>query len=201
MNETKGPSRPYNSQPDTSPEFFERLYKRSEDPWNFRHSTYERDRYAAIVASVNDRHYRSAFEPGCAIGELTAMLAPLCRSLDAIDFSASAVKTARHRCRDYPQVHVHQGTLPADIPAGSCDLIVFSEIGYYFTPEALESLVIQLWGILAPGGRLVACHWLGHSDDHQLHGKEVHAILRKLLGNFTDLKSPDEGYTLQHWNR
>lgn len=189
------------SGPDTSPEFFERLYQSSEDPWDFRHSIYERDRYRAIVASINDRQYRSAFEPGCAIGELTAMLAPLCQSLEAIDFSASAVETARHRCRDYPQVQVHQGALPEDMPPGPCELIVFSEIGYYFTPEDLESLVVQLGSILEPGGRLIACHWLGHSEDHQLHGTEVHEILRRVLGDQTDLKSPDHGYTLQRWSK
>lgn len=189
------------SRPDTSPEFFERLYQRSEDPWDFRHSAYERDRYAAIVASINDRQYRSAFEPGCAIGELTAMLAPLCQSLEAIDFSATAVATARHRCRDYPQVNIHQGALPEDIPAGPCDLIVFSEVGYYFTPDDVESLVVQLWSILEPGGRLVACHWLGHSDDHQLHGAEVHEIMDRVLGAQGDLKSTDRGYTLQRWSK
>ncbi|MBL3556990.1 MULTISPECIES: SAM-dependent methyltransferase [Marinobacter] len=187
--------------PDTSPAFFERLYQSSEDPWNFRHSTYERERYAAICHSLADREYRSAFEPGCAIGELTAMLAPLCHSLEAIDFSASAVETARHRCQDYRHVDIHKGALPEDIPAGPLDLIVFSEIGYYFTPEALESLIIQLWSILEPGGRLVACHWLGHSDDHQLHGSKVHNILGRVLGAPEGPKTVNDGYTLQRWSK
>ncbi|MEX2476019.1 SAM-dependent methyltransferase [Marinobacter sp.] len=187
--------------PDTSPEFFERLYQRAEDPWDFRHSNYERERYAAIVARLNDRQYRSAFEPGCAIGELTAMLAPLCQSLEAIDFSASAIKTARHRCRDYPQVHAHQGALPEGVPKQPCDLIVFSEIGYYFTPHKLETLVVLLWSKLEPGGRLIACHWLGHSDDHRLHGTEVHDILARVLGSPGELESPGEGYALQRWSK
>lgn len=191
----------HQSQPDTSPEFFEHLYQGSEDPWNFRHSAYERNRYAAIVACIADRHYRSAFEPGCAIGELTAMLAPLCQSLVAIDFSALAVATARQRCRDYPQVHIHQGELPEDLPDQPCDLIVFSEIGYYFTPEELEALVLQLWAILEPGGRLVACHWLGHSNDHQLHGGEVHTIMGRVLGDRGELDGADEGYTMQRWSK
>lgn len=191
----------FQRRPDTSPAFFERLYQSSEDPWNFRHSTYERERYAAICNSLADREYRSAFEPGCAIGELTAMLAPLCRSVEAIDFSTSAVETARHRCRDYPNVNIHKGALPEDVPQGPFDLIVFSEIGYYFTPESLESLLIHLWAILEPGGRLIACHWLGHSDDHQLHGTEVHNILGRVLGAPEGLKTVDEGYILQRWSK
>ncbi len=186
---------------DTSSEFFERLYQNSEDPWNFRNSAYERERYAAIVASIGDRQYPSAFEPGCAIGELTAMLAPLCQSLEAIDFSASAVETTRHRCRGYPQVRVHQGALPENLPTGPCDLIVFSEVGYYFTPDDLESLVIQLWTILEPGGLLVGCHWLGYSEDHRLHGQEVHDIMHRVLGAPVDLKRPEQGYTLERWSK
>ena len=32
-----------------------------------------------------------------------------------------------------------------------------------------------------PGGELIAVHWLGSSDDHMLHGDEVHATLRDSL--------------------
>lgn len=111
------------------------------------------------------------------------------------------MRTARLRCRDYPQVHIRQGALPVDVPARQCDLIVFSEVGYYFNPDDLESLVLQLWSALEPGGRLIACHWLGHSDDHQLHGAEVHDILVRVLGGRADLKSADHGYTLQRWSK
>lgn len=194
-------SRTDQPQPDTSAEFFEHLYQRSTDPWDFRHSAYERDRYAAIIASLDGRQYRSVFEPGCAIGELTALLAPFCQSLEAIDFSATAVEKARTRCRDYPHVHVRQGALPEDVPTQTCDLIVFSEVGYYFTGDELTALVARLWATLEPGGHLVACHWLGHSDDHQLHGAEVHEIIGQVLQRPGDLKLPDEGYTLQRWSK
>ncbi|MCL7945398.1 SAM-dependent methyltransferase [Marinobacter sp. ATCH36] len=185
----------------SSPEFFERLYQEAEDPWNFRNSDYERQRYAAIVDNVRDRQYRSAFEPGCAIGELTVLLAPFCESLEAMDCSLTAVNTARHRCRDYPQVQVHQGALPEDLPVRRFDLIVFSELGYYFNRDDLASLVIQLWSKLEPGGRLIACHWLGHSDDHQLHGAEVHKIMARILQERGDLKDTDRGYALQRWGK
>ncbi|MEX0604395.1 MAG: SAM-dependent methyltransferase [Marinobacter sp.] len=185
----------------SSPEFFETLYRKAEDPWNFRNSDYERHRYAAIVDNVSDRQFRSAFEAGCAIGELTALLAPFCDSLDAMDCSLTAVDTARYRCRYYPHVHVRQGTLPNDLPSKMYDLIVFSELGYYFTREDLAVLSTQLWSKLKPGGRLIACHWLGHSEDHQLHGAEVHEIMCRVLQDCGDLKPPARGYTLQRWSK
>lgn len=187
--------------PNTSAAFFERLYRISEDPWNFRQSGYERKRYADIVACIDDREYELAFEPGCAIGELTAMLAPLCHSLEAIDFSISAVSRARRRCRNYPQVQVHQGALPEAMPGNPCDLIVFSEIGYYFTLQELERLGAGLWSNLVPGGRLVACHWLGHSDDHPLHGTQVREMMLNTVGPTDCDNDPADGYTLQVWTK
>lgn len=187
--------------PDTSAEFFERLYKKAGDPWNFRHSAYERERYEAIINGIVGRHYRSAFEPGCSIGELTALLAPLCDSLDAMDFSDSAVATASRRCKQYPQVQIRQGALPGDIPAQPFELIVFSEIGYYFDLPVLANIATRLWAQLEPGGVLIACHWLGHSSDHQLHGQVVHSVLRSVLGEPANLNRPDQWYTLQRWQK
>lgn len=194
-------SRRHTSLPDTSPEFFDRLYRNSEDPWNFRHSTYERSRYEAIVDAVNDKHYGKAFEPGCANGELTALLAPFCESLEALDCSAAAVEIARSRCRNYPQVNIRQGILPADLPTQACDLIVLSEVGYYFTREDLASMIAQLWSRLEPGGRLIACHWLGHSEDHQLHGSDVHETIDQVLNARGDLSTLNSGYSLQRWSK
>lgn len=189
------------SSPDTSPEFFERLYQNSEDPWNFRRSTYERARYQAIIDGIKDRSYTSAFEAGCSVGELTAMLAHYCESLTAIDCSDTAVTTAKARCQEYTHVDIRQGTLPGDLPKQQYDLIVFSEIGYYFSCEDLALQMTQLWSLLKPGGRLIACHWLGHSEDHLLHGAKVHETIGQTLRVCSDFNRLDNGYALQRWSK
>ena len=194
-------SPPEDSFPDTSPEFFERLYQNSEDPWNFRRSAYERARYQAIVDGIKDKFYASAFEAGCSVGELTALLAHYCDSLTAIDCSATAVEIAKSRCQEYPHVDIRQGTLPGALPKHRCDLIVFSEIGYYFSCEDLASQIEQLWSLLTPGGRLIACHWLGHSEDHLLHGAKVHETIGQVLSVSSDFTMLDNGYALQRWSK
>lgn len=188
------------TEPVTSAEFFDRLYRKAGDPWNFRHSTYEQQRYDTIVHWLADRRYTAAFEPGCAIGELTAKLAPLCDHLEAMDFSPAAVKQAQERCRQWPHVQIHAGALPDDLPPRHWELIVLSEIGYYFTPDTLTSLLERLQSQLLPGGRLIACHWLGHSDDHRLHGSEVHRILEETLGHPERQNDDKDGYTLGLWS-
>ena len=56
--------------------YFDGQYAASADPWGFTSRWYERRKYAISVAMLPSARYRSAFEPGCSIGELTAMLAP-----------------------------------------------------------------------------------------------------------------------------
>ena len=127
----------------TSAEFFETMYAEREDPWEFASSQYERDRYAAIVRALGNRRYRRAFEPGCSIGILTPQLAAFCDRVEAMDISPTAAARARARCERLPNVQVLCGSLPEMIPDGEIDLVVFSEIGYYFTEIQLYSVATE----------------------------------------------------------
>jgi SAM-dependent methyltransferase len=162
----------------TSQDFFEQKYQRDPDPWDFAGSAYEQSRYAAILSALHQQQYRRGFEPGCSVGVLTASLSPFCQELHAIDISPTAVSRAQERCKRLTNVTICSGALPAAIPAGNFDLIVFSEIGYYFERQQLKELVQILATTLNCGGVLIAAHWLGKSQDHLLSGDEVHEVLR-----------------------
>lgn len=159
-----------------SPAAFEKRFAANSDPWGFATSPYEQMRYAAIMAALRRPRYRRVFEPGCAIGELTAHLATRCEHLLATDVSPTALARAQTRC-NAPHVELRQADLRAQHPAAGVDLIVLSEVGYYFTRAELAQIVRRLIARLEPDGELVGCHWLGHSEDHRLHGNEVHAVL------------------------
>jgi trans-aconitate methyltransferase len=164
-----------------APEAFEQRYRTDRDPWRFSTSAYERERYAITVESLTQDRYANAFEPGCSIGELTALLAPRCDRLLATDVSPTAVERAQQRCANYDNVRVECGDLRTaafDIPL---DLIVLSELAYYFDPQQLEALSHRLAAALSVGGTLLAVHWLGESVDHILHGDEAHEILLSSL--------------------
>ncbi len=155
------------------------MYRRHVDPWNFEGSSYEQERYVKILESVDGRRYSRAFEPGCSIGVLTRNLAGLCDRLEAREISPTAASNAKERCKDLPQVHLECGSLPEAMPAGEFDLIVFSEIGYYFEEEELRVIVDHLANKLSPGGYFIAVHWLGTSADHLLSGDAVHGVIRE----------------------
>jgi SAM-dependent methyltransferase len=185
----------------TSKDFFETKYRESRDPWAFCSNDYEQNRYSATLRALNHRRYSNAYEPGCSIGILTARLASICDHVDAIDISPTAVERAREFCEHLPNVAIRCGSLANDLPAAVFDLIVLSEIGYYFHQEELFQLGSRLAQKLETSGVLLAVHWLGHSTDHVLEGDLVHETLGRLNGLSLDLSERHAGFRIDRWVR
>lgn len=185
----------------SSEPFFEEKYSAAADPWDFETSAYEQYRYATIVRTLQGRRYERAFEPGCSIGILTVELARMCNSVEAIDISPTAVASARERCAAFENVAVRQGKLPDSIPSGLFDLIVFSEIGYYFDARTLGKIVSDLVSRLTVRGVFLAAHWLGRSPDHRLTGDEVHAVLACIPRLTHSVGERHEGFRIDLWTR
>ncbi|MCV2491386.1 nodulation S family protein [Geodermatophilus sp. YIM 151500] len=160
--------------------FFDALYAASDDPWSMRSRWYERRKYALTVAVLPRARFASAVEVGCAVGELTALLAPRCDRLVAWDVSGAAVALARARTAALPGVSVERRAVPADeLPA--CDLLVLSEVLYYLGPEDLAAVVDRARSAVRPGGTLLAVHWRHRVDGYPQTGDAVHATLRAAL--------------------
>eukprot|EP01133_Synstelium_polycarpum_P020119 gene20119-24126_t len=87
---------------------------------------------ALLLASLPQRRYRHAYEPGCGNGELTVELARRCDRVLAADLSAEALRLARQRLLDAgcdANVSLAQHRLPQDWPriapgAEKFDLVV-----------------------------------------------------------------------------
>jgi SAM-dependent methyltransferase len=185
----------------TSAEFFNDKYLRNPDPWNFEKSEYEQRRYSVILNELGRRIYVRAFEPGCSVGVLTASLAGHCASLEAMDISLRAVKLAQQRCKHLSHVNVTCGSLPNPIPSGMFDLIVFSEIGYYFTEKEMAPLARVLAKRLEKGGIFLAAHWLGNSKDHLMNGDCVHRILASTKSLVFIRGRRYEAFRIDKWER
>lgn len=184
----------------SSAAFFEQKYERTADPWNFATSEYEQARYAAIIAALQGRRYRSAFEPGCSVGALTEKLIAICDGVEAIDFAAPAVATARQRCPQ-PEIRFRVMSLPDRLPLHGFDLLVLSEIGCYFTPERWTEIVSSIVSTATPGTTLLAAHWLGSSPDHRMSGDHVHEILRSQSHLQLQHEERHAGFRLDRWER
>lgn len=158
-------------------EYFERLYAESGDPWNFETSEYERRKYERTLEVLGERRFHRALEAGASIGVFTGMLADRCDELLAVDVSGRAVAAARERLSGRRNVRVERRTLPEEMPRGPFDLIVASEVLYYFTREEMLAALRTFERELAPAGILLAVHWRRETKTYPLQGDEVHDLL------------------------
>jgi predicted TPR repeat methyltransferase len=158
-------------------EYFEGLYAESGDPWDFETSEYERNKYATTLDVLGERTFRRALEAGASIGVFTEMLADRCDELLAVDVSERAVAAARGRLAGRNHVRIERRTLPEEMPDGPFDLIVASEVLYYFPREEMLAVLQAFERELARRGALLAVHWRRETRTYPLQGDEVHQLL------------------------
>jgi len=184
----------------TSADFFEAKYRTKPDPWNFSGSDYEQQRYKSILKILDNQTYHYAYEPGCSIGILTRELATRCDYVEAIDFSETAVQLAKKHCDGLNNVTVLKASIREYRPAQRPDLIILSEIGYYFTVAEWTEILENLISYYRRPATLIACHWLGKSEDHVMSGDEVHKIIDhySYLNLITRLRFDD--FRLDRWD-
>ena len=154
--------------------FFDTLYQTDPDPWRFETSPYEAAKYAATLAALPRQRYRSAFEIGGSIGVLTAQLAHRCDALLSVDISAIAQAQAQQRCQALPQVRLQLMNVPQEYPDEQFDLVLLSEVGYYWCLADLHRAQQQIYQSLLPGGHLLLVHWLHDAPSYPLRGDDVH---------------------------
>jgi SAM-dependent methyltransferase len=179
--------------------YFRDRYAASPDPYGLAERWYEARKYAITVALLPRQRYGAAFEPGCSIGVLTALLAARCDRLLACDVVPDAVASARARTVGLPGVRVEQRAVPGEWPPHSFDLIVLSELLYYFDDADLDEVLRLATGSLSPGGHLLAVHWR-HPAPHPRTGDEVHMQLAAHAGlarlaHYRDVDFTAEVYT------
>jgi trans-aconitate methyltransferase len=166
----------------TPREYFDEMYRRHRDPWSFETRWYEQRKRALTMAVLPEPRFASALEIGCSIGLLTETLADRCESLVAVDLVPSAVEAAGARVASKPHVEVFQHDIAGGLPRGSFELVVLSEVGYYFEADALRVLLQRIAGALSDTGTFVACHWRHPVEEYPLSGDQVHALMRAQPG-------------------
>jgi SAM-dependent methyltransferase len=154
--------------------YFDEVYAANADPWAFETSAYEHAKYAQTLAALPPRRYVSGLEIGCSIGVLTALLAARCQALLAVDVSDAALAQARVRLAPWPQVELAKMALPHEFPQRRFDLVVMSEVGYYWNAADLALAASRTVAALLPAGVLLLVHWTPVVADYPLTGDAVH---------------------------
>lgn len=171
-------------------EHFEQLYADSPDPWQVGTDWYERRKRRLLMSSLPREQYRHALEAGCGNGQMSIELLQRCTRLTAVDFSGKAIALCHARIPVAQQtcIELQAMALPQywpHIPPSGFDLIVASEIAYYFDTAALSHFYQRCLGSLCLGGHLVWCHWR-HAAPDRLQATDV---LHERLGKMPQLRS------------
>lgn len=183
--------------------YFEALYADNPDPWRMTTSEYERDKYQDTLAALEGRRFDSAVEIGCANGELSAVLAPTCERYLGVDIVEPPLMQARARNAANAHVRFERMVFPQERPAGPFDLIVLSEVLYYFSMADLDAVADWVGSALTADGVVLLVHWLGETPDYPLTGDEaVEAFLRAASATLTtDRRSRRDSYRIDRLAR
>jgi trans-aconitate methyltransferase len=157
-------------------DYFIGLYLAKDDPWDNATKWSDQRKYAVMQASMRQPRYHRAYEPGCAVGVFTRLIAPRCDEILAVDSVAEAVAQARAHVAAFPSVRVEQARVPQQLPDGTFDLIVVGDLLYYLSADDLRALLDGLADRLEPGGDLVAAHFRDRANGGY-DGFTVHAAL------------------------
>jgi len=158
-------------------EYFDDIHERHDDPWGFQSRWYEARKRALTLAILPDERYATALEVGCSIGVLSEALVSRVDRLLAVDVSAVAVERARERLGG--AAWVEQADVLTEFPGGTFELVVLSEVGYYFGEAGLERVLDGVEAALATNGTLVTCHWRHPVTDYPMSGDAVHEAIRR----------------------
>ena len=169
------------------------MYEAKTDPWDNASKWSDQRKYAVTMASLPRERYRRCYEPGCAVGLLTRLLAPRCDEILAVDAVPEAVRTATEAVREFPHVTVERAILPADLPGGTFDLIVIGDLLYYLSASDLDELLTGLIERLDPDGEIVAVHYRDPRGE-TYDGSHVHEALKRHLD--TVIHHDDEWFVL-----
>lgn len=165
-----------------SGDYFDEFYRNSDDPWGFETRWYEIRKRAITMASLPRPLFASGLEIGCSIGVLTAELAGRCAQLVATDIAEQPLSRARARLIDQDHVRLERLDMPRQWPVGTFDLVVLSEVAYYWSPDDLAAALALIDRSLTPDGVVVACHWRHPVDGYPERGDDVHRTLRAYPG-------------------
>lgn len=164
----------------TDRHYFQKLYETSVDPFHNWRNDYEDSKRAQALKLLQKPFYRTAFEPGCGNGALSRDLSTRSGQLTSVDWSADALRAASLHCAGIPNIDFYEMDFPAILPHKTFDLMMVSELLYYFSDMRLKKFFASIPEIVKPGGEVMLIHWRGASDDYPSVGDAVHDEFHKL---------------------
>ena len=188
-----GPAGP--AQPDLPP-YLAQMYADGEDPWRISEGYYEHRKRQIVLSCLPEPRYANAFEPGCANGELSVLLAGRCDRLLAADLAEPAVRRTAARLVGWPGARAARLAVPEQWPDQRFDLVVLSEFGYYLGWPDWQALVARTAATVTGNWTVLACHWRADFPERLVSTDALHDELASRLPGRQVLRMQDEDFRL-----
>jgi hypothetical protein len=131
---------------------------------------------------------------------LSEQLASRCDRLLSTDIIDEALKIAAVRLSKYPNAFVETRSIPDEWPEEFFDLVVLSEIAYYFDEGGLERVLGSVMTTTQPGAHVLGVHWRGATDYPQ-SGDDVHQRIGLCSGLRNAVHHIEAQFRLDVWER
>jgi hypothetical protein len=107
---------------------------------------------------------------------------------------------AADRLDAYPNVQVEVRTIPDEWPDEIFDLVVLSEVAYYFDVETLSRITELVVASTVVGAHVVGVHWRGRTD-YPLTGDGAHAVIDQQAKLALIVHHVEDDFVLDVWER
>jgi len=184
--------------------YFDGIFGADDDPWDLATSDYEAAKFQHTHDVVAGRRYNRALEIGCAHGVLTGQLIGLCDTMLAIDISTKALAKARERVGNRPGLSLQCMAFPRETPdpGPAFDLVILSEVAYYWDVADLARAANWLREAIASGGRVILVHYTGETDYPHSGDDAVEALWAELGADFAVVTEERRNrYRLDLWEK
>ena len=172
------------------------LHSETDDPWNFRGSPYEAERFASVARALPKQRYEFALEIGCGNGELARFIAPRCASYKGIDAVPIALEAALIAV---PSALFVEAFVPCRLPKppvpGGCDLVLLSEVLYFLDRTSIARIAEDV-DRDHPDADLVTVAWRGETG-HTLSGDDAVVALADASSRRSRTVRQTEGYRIE----
>jgi hypothetical protein len=114
----------------------------------------------------------------------------------------SAIEKARKRCAGASGVTIRKAQIPSQRIDGPFDLILVSEVAYYWDDNDLAAAAAYFREAVADCGYILLVHWTGETDYPKSADEAVDALQHYADDSFTEIrKERHDRYRLDLWRK
>lgn len=147
----------------------------------------EYEKYARILHTLDFKgHYTNVLDLGCGEGYLTRRLAGRSGRILGVDISPTVIRRAGRRLAPFDNVELRAADALTDEIGESFELVLCSELLYYFNIKQFGAVAGKIERWTRPGGYLLLAHSRAAADDE---GSEKFAFGAKTIHD-TFLENP-----------